>query len=247
MSDRPQLSERLRAQFARIPVSAITTILSNHGLHRMFMIDVRALNASCPRMVGQAFTMRYIPSRPDLDTIQSFSRPDALQRLALEACPPVHVLVIDARGDASTACAGDAFSNRLKMKGCSGIVTDGGLRDVQGIAALNFPAFLRAPAAPPTFIGHHPVDYNVPIGCGGVAVYPGDVVVGDADGVVIVPFEFAETVATEAYEIVAYDEFVDEKLAEGRPLVGLYPASDASREEYRVWRARRASASDAPK
>lgn len=241
MSERPQLSETLRAQLARIPVSAITTILSSHGLPRMFMSGVRALNANCPRMVGQAFTMRYIPSRADLDTLQSFSRPDALQRLALEACPPGYVLVIDARGDAAIACAGDAFSNRLKMKGCSGIVTDGGLRDVQGISALNFPAFLQAPAAPPTFIGHHPADYDVPIGCGGVAVYPGDVVVGDGDGVVIIPFHLTQRVAAEAYEIVAYDEFVDEKLAQGRSLVGLYPATDASREEYRLWRAQRES------
>jgi regulator of RNase E activity RraA len=207
----------------------------------MFMNGVRALNPGGPRMVGQAFTMRYIPARADLDTLQSFSRPDALQRLALEACPSGYVLVIDARGDASIACAGDAFSNRLKMKGCSGIVTDGGLRDVQGIAALNFPAFLQAPASPPTFVGHHPADYDVPIGCGGVAVYPGDVVMGDGDGVVIIPLHLAETVAAEAYEIVAYDEFVDEKLAEGRSLVGLYPATDASREEYRVWRAQRSA------
>lgn len=240
MGDRPKLNDTVRARLARIPVSAITTILSNHGLPRMFMDKVRALNPNAPRMVGQAHTIRYTPSRPDIDTIESFSRPDAMQRLALEACPAGDILVIDARGDASIACAGDAFSARLKMRGAAGIVTDGGLRDVQGIAALDFPAFLQAPASPPTFVGHHPADYDVPIGCGGVAVYPGDVLVGDADGVVVIPFHLAETVAAEAYEIVAYDEFVDEKLAEGRPLIGLYPATDASREEYRVWRASRA-------
>lgn len=236
MAEQFVLSDALRARLARIPVSAITTVLAARGLPRLFMDKVRPLRPGVARMVGQAFTLRYIPARPDLDTIESFSRPDALQRLALEACPPGFVLVVDARADASIACAGDAFSNRLKMRGCAGIVTDGGLRDVQAIAALDFPAFLQAPAPTPTFVGHHPADYGVPIACGGVPVYPGDVVVGDDDGVVVIPAHLAEAATAAAWEIVAYDEFVDEKLAEGRSLIGLYPATDASREEYRAWR-----------
>lgn len=190
-------------------------------------------------MVGPAFTLRLIPARPDLDTVASFSREDAVQRLALEQCPVGAVLVIDARGDLSAACAGDAYSNRLKIRGCAGLVTDGALRDVAAIAELDFAVFLQAPAAPPTFLAHHPVELNVPIGCGGVPVFPGDVVVGDSDGVVVIPLEVLDEVVEEAEEIVAYDEFVQSELAAGRSLIGLYPASPAARAEYRKWRAER--------
>lgn len=220
----------------RIPVSALTTILAQRGLPRMFMQGVSKAARTTPNLVGQAYTLRYIPSRPDLDTIESFSAPDALQRLALEGCPEQFVLVIDARNDSSIACAGDAFVGRLKAKGCAGIVTDGGLRDVDAIVALDYPAFLRGPASPPTFVGHHPVDVNVPIACGGVPVYPGDVIVGDGDGVVVLPLEHAESIAEQARAIVEYDEFVDEQLALGRSLIGLYPATPGSREEYARWR-----------
>lgn len=233
------LDDAVRSQLSRIPTSDLTTILARRGLNRMFMSGVRAIKAGLPRMVGPAFTLRLIPARPDLDTVESFSQEDALQRLALERCPPGSVLVIDARGDLSAACAGDAYSNRLKMRECAGLVTDGGLRDVAAIAELDFAVFLQAPVAPPTFLAHHPVEMNVPIGCGGVPVFPGDVVVGDSDGVVVIPRELIDEVVEEAQEIVAYDEFVQSKLAEGRSLIGLYPATPASREEYRQWREQR--------
>lgn len=237
-----RLDERVRRELRTTPVSALATILTRHGLPRMVMTRVGRIGSDLPRMVGQAFTVRYIPARPDIDTLESFSAPDALQRLALEQCPEGFVLVVDARADISVACAGDAYVGRLRAKGCAGVVTDGGLRDVDAIRALNFPAFLGAPAAPPTFIGHHPADVNVPIGCGGVPVFPGDVVVGDGDGVIVIPLERAATVAAEARTIVEYDEFVDEQLAAGRSLIGLYPATEQSRAEYAVWRQRRTDA-----
>lgn len=233
------LDEAVRAQLSRIPTSDLTTILAGRGLNRMFMSGVGALKPGLPRMVGPAFTLRLIPARADLDSFESVSRPDALHRLALEQCPSGSVLVIDARGDLSAACAGDAYSNRLKMRGCAGLVTDGGLRDVGAIAELDFAVYLRAPVAPPTFIAHHPAEINGPIGCGGVPVFPGDVVVGDSDGVVVIPRELLDDVVEEAAEIVAYDEFVQSKLAEGRSLIGLYPATLASREEYQHWRGQR--------
>jgi regulator of RNase E activity RraA len=243
MSDQPipRLSAATRDILRRTPVSAISTILTRHGLPRMFMSGVRKVGAELPAMVGQAFTLRHIPARPDLDTLESFSTDDALQRLALEACPEDFVLVVDARGDASIACAGDTFVGRLRARGCAGIVTDGGLRDADAIRALEFPAFFAAPASPPTFIGHHPTDMNVPIGCGGVPVFPGDVVCGDGDGVIVIPLHLADQVAEEAREIVEYDEFVDEQLAAGRSLIGLYPATPASRAEYAAWRAARST------
>lgn len=236
MNGAGKLDPEVRADLARIPVSALTTILAAHNLPRMFMKGVGRVGPQTPRLIGQAFTIRYIPARPDLDTLESFSTPDALQRLALEQCPQDYVLVVDARGDTSIACAGDAYVGRLKAKGCAGIVTDGGLRDKDAVERLNYPAFFGGPASPPTFIGHHPADVNVPIGCGGVPVYPGDVIVGDGDGVVVIPLHLVAQVVSEAREIVEYDEFVDEKLAAGRSLIGLYPATPESRAEYAAWR-----------
>lgn len=233
-----RLSDETRARLTRCPVSAITTVLSRLGLSRAFMAGVRPISADQPVLVGQAFTLRFIPAREDLDTMAAVSREDALQRRALEACPEGFVLVIDARGDARAACAGDMFVGRLQQRGCAGVVTDGGLRDVGPIRRLGFPAFLQAPAAPPTFVAHHPVDMDVPISCGGVAVYPGDVLVGDADGVVVIPLQRVDEVAEAALAIVAYDEFVEAQLATGRSLIGLYPATPESRAEYESWRAR---------
>lgn len=242
MTDQIQvLSDDMRRRLAKTPVSAITTILSTTGFPRPVMKGVSPIDPGNPRMVGQAFTIRYIPSRPDLDTIETFSTPHSLQRIALERCPENFVLVVDARGDTSIACAGDAFVGRLQAKRCAGIVTDGGLRDAKEIRALEFPAFLGAPAPLPTFVGHHPVDINVPIGCGGVAVYPGDVVVGDTDGVVVIPFHMVEVVVEGTREIIEYDEFVEEQISLGRSLIGLYPATDESRAEYTQWRAKRDS------
>ena len=234
-----KIDEATRKRLAGLPVSALSTVLTRLGIRHACMRDVRPANPLGARMAGQAFTLRYIPAREDLDSLASFSRDDALQRVALEQCPPGFVLVIDARGDDRTACAGDMFVTRLMQRGCAGIVTDGGLRDVEPISRLPFPAFLKSPAAPPTFIGHHPVEIDVPIGCGGVAVYPGDVLVGDADGVIVIPIELLTDVIEGASEIVAYDEFVDERLAAGASLIGLYPATEQSKADYARWKAER--------
>jgi len=231
-----RLEEKARETLAKLPVSALSTVMTRLGIRHACMQGVRPANPDAVRMVGQAFTLRYIPAREDLDTMAAVSRDDALQRVALEQCPPGDVLVIDARGDARTACAGDMFVTRLMQRGCAGIVTDGGLRDVCPISKLAIPAFLQAPAANPTFVAHHPADMNVPIGCGGVAVYPGDVLVGDCDGVIVIPFNLLGEVMEGAIAIVEYDEFVDEQLAQGASLIGLYPASESSRAAYQVWR-----------
>lgn len=237
-ADGQLITDGERERLKKLSVSAITTALSHLGLNRMSLQRVQRA-APGERMVAQAYTVRFIASRPDLDNAEAFARPDNLQRRALEECPLGFALVIDARGDASAACGGDAFAMRLKVRGCAGMVTDGGFRDVESIAALGFPAFLQRPAATPTWAAHHPVDLNVPISCGGVPVYPGDVLVGDGDGVVVIPLAVVDTVMDAASRIVQYDEFVDEKLAEGRPMLGLYPAIGPTGEEYRQWRAAR--------
>ncbi len=138
-------------------------------------------------MVGPAYTMRYIPAREDLDHLGVFEDRSHPQRKGIEECPPGHVLVIDSRRNPAAASAGGILVTRLWKRGAAGIVTDGGFRDTPEIAKLPFPAYHAAAAAPTNLIKHHAVDLNVPIACGEVAVYPGDILVGDGEGVVVIP------------------------------------------------------------
>lgn len=235
-----QLSGSIVEGYSQVGVSTLTTLLFKRGLRKQLMRDLVPVCPRAPRLVGQACTLRYIPAREDLDTPAAYSRDDHPQRQAIETCPPGHVLVIDARGDTSAACAGDLMIGRLKARGAAGIVTDGGFRDVVGIEKVNLPTFHRRPAPAPAFIAHHAADINLPIGCGGVAVYPGDLIVGDADGVIVVPRHLAEEVLKEAIEATRYDEFAEAEIARGRSLVGLYPPTPASMKEYEAWNVSRA-------
>jgi regulator of RNase E activity RraA len=187
-------------------------------------------------MVGQAFTLRYIPAREDLNQIEVFRNPAHPQRAAIEACPPGQVLVMDSRKDPRAATAGGILVTRLMKRGAAGIVTDGGLRDAEAIAALGFPAFCRRPSAPTNLIHHHAVDIDVPIACGEVAVYPGDWIVGDAEGVVVIPRHLAEEIADEAVAMTRFEDYVDREVAKGRSIVGLYPPDARTRAEYEATR-----------
>jgi regulator of RNase E activity RraA len=155
----------------------------------------------------------------------------------MEACPPGHVLVVDARGDPRAASAGDLYVGRLAARGCAGIVTDGGLRDTEGFAKTGLPAYHRRPSSPPSGIVHNPVDLGLPIACGGVAVYPGDVIVGDGDGVVVIPPNLADEIAAEAIATTIYDEFAEEEVARGRSLIGLFPTvNDEAKRDFAAWK-----------
>lgn len=215
------LLESTRITLLKVGTSTLTGILNGRNLRNMFMQNVNPLRISQSRMVGLAFTMRFIPSREDKTGPNAPNR-GRTQLQAMEECPPGHVLVIDSRGDARAASAGDLFIGRLRARGCAGIVTDGGLRDSEGILRTGLPAYLQRPSSPPSPIVHEPVDLNLPIGCGGVAVYPGDVIVGDCDGVVVIPFEIVDAVAGEALAMTLYNEFAEEEVARGRPLPGLF-------------------------
>jgi regulator of RNase E activity RraA len=149
------------------------------------------------------------------------------------------VLVVDARGDSRAAAAGDIYCGRLKARGCAGIVTDGGLRDTDGIAKTGLVAYHRRPSSPPSGIVHQPIDLNLPIACGGVAIYPGDVIVGDGDGIVVIPPEVADAVAEEALATALYDEFAAAEVARGRSLVGLL--GEAARRDFEAWKEARAN------
>ncbi len=223
-----------------VSTATLCTALFKRGLRNQFIQDVRPLNPGLPNMVGAAFTLRYIPAREDLNPITVFQDRQHPQRKAVEHCPPGAVLVIDSRKDARAASAGGILVSRLMKRGVAGVVTDGGFRDSPEIARLRIPAYHQRPSAPTNLTLHQALDIDVPIGCGDVAVWPGDVMVGDAEGVVVIPAGIADEVAAEAVEMTAFEDFVTEKVLEGRSILGLYPPTDEqSRSDFAAWRAAR--------
>ncbi len=226
-----------RQQLMGVSTATLCTALFKRGLHRQFIQDVRPLNPNLPNMVGEAFTLRYIPAREDLNPISVFQNREHPQRKAVEECPSGAVLVIDSRKDARAASAGGILVTRLMKRGVAGVVTDGGFRDSPEIARLPFPVYHQRPAAPTNLTLHQALDINVPIGCGDAPVWPGDVVVGDAEGVVVIPAHIADDVAAEAVEMTAFEDFVAEKVLEGRSILGLYPPTEErSRVDFAAWR-----------
>lgn len=229
-------SEKTRTELLTVSTATLTTVLFKRGLRNTFIGGIRPLNPRAARMAGPAYTLRYIPSREDLDHLGVFGDRSHPQRKGVEECPAGSVMVIDSRRDSSAASAGDILVTRLWKRGAAGIVTDGGFRDSPDIAKLPFPAYHAAPSAPTNLIRHHAADLNVPIGCGGVPVYPGDIAVGDEEGVVIIPRAIAAEVADEAVEQTAFETYVQERVLQGDGLFGLYPPSPEVREAYRSWR-----------
>lgn len=230
------------AALRAVSTATLTTLLFKRGLRNTFMQGVRLLGAGSGQMVGPAYTLRYIPAREDLDHLGVFLDHSHPQRKAVEEIPPGHVLVMDSRGDDSAASAGSILLTRMMVRGVAGVVTDGGLRDSHEIAKLAIPSYCKGPSAPTNLIKHHAVDLNVPIGCGGVPVYPGDIIVGDAEGVVVVPHEIAESVAGEAEAQTLFEDFVTEQVLGGRGIFGLYPPTDPATEgQFKAWCAARAA------
>jgi regulator of RNase E activity RraA len=231
------LAPATRAKLMGVSTATLCTALFKRGLRNAFIQDVRPLNPSLGNMVGEAFTLRYIPAREDLNPIGVFLDRQHPQRVAVERCPAGAVLVIDSRKDARAASAGSILVTRLMKRGVAGVVTDGGFRDSPEIARLAIPAYHSRPSAPTNLTLHQAMDIDVPIGCGDVPVFPGDVVVGDAEGVVVVPAHLAEEIAAEAVEMTVFEDFVTEKVNEGRTILGLYPPTDEqSRSDFAAWR-----------
>jgi regulator of RNase E activity RraA len=230
---KPETREKLKA----VSAATLCTALFRRGLRNQFIQDVRPLNANLGNMVGEAFTLRYIPAREDLNPLSVFQDRGHPQRKAVEECPPGAVMVIDSRKDARAASAGAILVSRLMKRGVAGVVTDGGFRDSPEIANLSIPAYHNRPSAPTNLTQHQALDINVPIGCGDVPVWPGDVVVGDGEGVVVIPAHLADEIAEEATEMTAFEDFVQEKVLEGRSILGLYPATDPQTvTDFKAWR-----------
>ncbi len=231
------LSTATRDALRAVSTATLSTALFKRGFFHQMIQDVLPLSPLQHSMVGEAFTLRYMPAREDLDRIDVFKDPTHPQRHAIEHCPPGMVFVIDSRKDARAASAGGILVSRLQARGVAGVVTDGGFRDSAEIAALGFPAFHHRPSAPTNLTLHHAVEANVPIGCGDAPVFPGDVIVGDADGVIVIPAHLAEEIAAEATEMTAYEDFATERVRAGASTIGLYPATDpANLTAFAAWR-----------
>lgn len=235
MSTAP-LSDETRSLLAKLSTATLTSQLMARGLRNTFMQGVRRLTTGGPSMVGEAFTLRYIPSREDIDVSAVFEDRNHPQRKAVETVPPGHVMVIDCRQDNRAAGAGSILVTRMMVRGAAGVVTDGGLRDSPTIAELDFPVYCAGPAAPSNITRHHAVDINVPIGCGEVPVYPGDIIVGDREGVVVIPRHLADQVARDGHEQSLMEDFVTERVMAGESIFGLYPANAESIERFKAWR-----------
>jgi regulator of RNase E activity RraA len=232
------LKPETRQRLMGVSTATLCTALFKKGLSHQFIQNVRPLNSSLPNMVGEAYTLRYMPAREDRNPISVFLNREHPQRKAVEECPPGAVMVIDSRKDARAASAGGILVTRLMKRGVAGVVTDGGFRDSPDIAKLPFPSYHQQPSAPTNLTVHEAIDINVPIGCGDAPVFPGDVIVGDAEGVVVIPAHLADEIANEAHEMTAFEDFVQEKVLEGRSILGLYPPTDEqSRTDFAAWRA----------
>lgn len=229
----------IRAQLAEVGTATLTTQLFKRGLRDQFIQGVGPMNRCGRNLVGPASTLRYIPAREDLDVMEVFEDPAHPQRRAIETVPAGNVLVMDCRGDASAASAGGILLTRLMVRGVAGLVTDGGLRDVVDIEALDWPIYAKGPSAPANLAKHHAVDVDVPIGCGEVAVYPGDWLVGDLDGVVVIPQELVGEVAADALAQHVFEEWVMTEVQAGASIRGLYPPDEATKERYEAWLQRR--------
>lgn len=232
------LSDATRARLKQVSTASVATALYKRGLRNQFIQGVVPVAAKAETMVGQAFTLRYIPAREDRNPMTVFRNPDHPQRVAIETCPPGWVLVMDARKDARAATAGSILITRLALRGGAGIVTDGGLRDAAGIGDLEMPAYFARPSAPTNLTLHEALDINVPISCGDAPVFPGDVLLGDRDGVMVIPAHLADEIAEECHAMERFEQFVLEEVQAGAPIIGLYPTTkEENRQKYEDWQA----------
>ena len=224
----------------RVSVATLCTQLFKRGFRNVFIQGIgRLTDPSGGNLVGPAFTMRNIPAREDLDQISAFDNPDHPQRKGIESVPPGHVLVIDCRGETRVASGGQILTTRLMVRGAAGLVSDGPVRDSGAISEMDFPVYCAGGSAPLNLIHHHTIDLNVPIGCGGVAVYPGDVIVGDDEGVAVLPRHLADEVARDAAEQEKMEAFILERVEGGARLAGTYPPNAETKAAFEAWRKER--------
>jgi regulator of RNase E activity RraA len=234
MTGQGDLDPTVREQLRGVSTATLTSQLLKHGLRNTF-IRVAPANPELGRMVGPAHTLRFIPMREDLAVPASVADPSNPQRASIEKTPAGHVLVIDTGGVVQSGSLGDILVARLHQRGVAGVVTDGAIRDGAELRTMSLPVFCAGFAAPPSYGRMMAVAADCPIGCGGVAVFPGDVVVGDTDGVVVIPCALAAEVAHEGAERERLERFIRLRVDRGASTFGLYPPNEAAMAAYRRW------------
>jgi len=225
------LSNDVIATLSRVTTATITTLLLKQGLRNVWMRGTRPLNPGQPRIVGEAFTLRFVPAREDLATPASWGNPIST-RAAIEAMPAGCVAVVDAMGSTDAGIFGDILCARMRQRGVAALVTDGVLRDVAGVRGTGLPVWCQGAAAPPSVAGLTFVAWDQPIGCGGVAVFPNDVVVVDDDGAVLIPAAQLAHVVAEAPEQERLEDWIMGEVKAGATLPGLYPPNAENRARY---------------
>ncbi len=232
------MNPETRHKLQRVSTPTLATALFKRGFRNQMIQGVVPLSPPGElSMVGPAYTLRYIPAREDLNDLSVFRNPDHPQRKSVDECPPGVVMIIDSRKDPRAASAGGILVTRLMKRGAVGVVTDGGFRDSAEIAKLAIHSYHNRPSAPTNLTLHQAIDIDVPIACGDAPVFPGDIIVGDADGVIVLPAHLADELATEATEMTAYEDFVTERVQAGAATRGLYPATDpANLDLFKAWR-----------
>ena len=230
------LSDGARRALLEVSTATLTTQLRSRGIANTFMGGLRPTRPDL-RLLGYAYTLRYVPLREDFRDAETAEL--NAQKRAVESIGPDEVLVIDARGEPGAGTIGDILAARALARGATGIVTDGGLRDSPAIGALEIPTYYQAPHAAVLGLLHHPLEANVPIACGGTLVVPGDVIVGDAEGVLVLPAALAEDVARDALEQEHREAWALERVKAGESIRGVYPLSPARRRDYEHWRQER--------
>lgn len=234
------MKSETREKLMGVSVATLATALYKRGLRNQVIQGVHPVKPKGRNMVGPAFTLRYMPAREDRNQLAEFRNPDHPQRVAIETCPEGHVLVMDSRKDARAASAGDILITRLMMRGAEGVVTDGGFRDAATIAQLDIFAYHTRPSSPTNLTLNEAIEINGPIGCGDAPVFPGDVIVGDDDCVIVVPAHLADEMADEAVEMTAYEDFVVDQVKAGETIIGLYPRTkDEHLATFEDWRKKR--------
>ncbi|UCG97579.1 MAG: ribonuclease activity regulator RraA [Burkholderiales bacterium] len=218
-------------QLAGVSTATLTTVLLKKGLRNVWLRGTRPLRPGQPRVVGRAFTLRFVPAREDLATPESWSSPIST-RAAIETMPAGCVAVVDAMGCTSAGIFGDILCSRMNKRGVAALVTDGVVRDVDGVLATGLPVWCQGVAAPPSVAGLTFVNWQEPIGCGGVAVFPNDVVVVDADGAVLIPAALLDQVTDASVEQERLEGWIMGQVEAGAALPGLYPPNAENRARY---------------
>jgi len=228
-----QLEPRAVGILSQISTATLTTILLKKGLRNVWMRGTRPLRAGQPRLVGRAFTLRFVPAREDLATPDSWSSPIST-RAAIEDMPQGCITVVDSMGVTDAGIFGDILCARMAKRGVAALVTDGVVRDVSGVLGTGLPVWCYGAAAPPSVAGLTFVDWQRPIGCGGVAVFPGDVVVVDDDGAVLLPAALLDEMLALAPEQERLESWIMRQVENGAALPGLYPPNAENRARYQA-------------